>query len=89
MSHDDLFAGEERVIATGEQLVADGSFSCPEDKQHYEELLKSYQKLFRVTRRLMRLSDQNEQRLNAAAEVIAQKNKELEALSTKLSKYLS
>jgi adenylate cyclase len=89
MSHDDLFAGEKGVIATGEQLVADNSFSSPEDKQHYEELLKSYEKLFRVTRRLMRLSDQNEQRLNAAAEVIAQKNKELEALSTKLSKYLS
>jgi class 3 adenylate cyclase len=51
--------------------------------------LKSYQKLFRMTRRLMRLSDHNEQRLNAAADVIAQKNKELEALSTKLSKYLS
>ncbi len=31
----------------------------------------------------------NERQLNAAAEVIAQKNKELEALSTKLSKYLS
>jgi class 3 adenylate cyclase len=37
----------------------------------------------------MRLSDHNEQRLNAAADVIARKNKELEALSTKLSKYLS
>jgi len=45
--------------------------------------------LFRTTRRLMRLSDHNEQRINAAAEVIARKNKELEALSTKLSKYLS
>ena len=37
----------------------------------------------------MRLSDHNEHRLNAAADVIARKNKELEALSTKLSKYLS
>jgi adenylate cyclase len=89
MSRDDLFAGEEEVIAMGEQLVADGGFSGPEDKQHYEQLLKSYKKLFRVTRRLMRLSDNNERQLNAAADVIAQKNKELEALSTKLSKYLS
>ncbi|MGB6970401.1 MAG: adenylate/guanylate cyclase domain-containing protein [Methyloceanibacter sp.] len=89
MSHDDLFAGEEGVIAKGEQLVANGSFSSPEDKQHYEELLKSYQKLFRVTRRLMRLSDSNERQLNAAADTISQKNKQLEALSTKLSKYLS
>ena len=37
----------------------------------------------------MRLGDHNERQLNAAAEVIAQKNKELESLSTKLSKYLS
>jgi len=89
MSHHDLFAGEEEVIATGEQLVAAGDFSSPKDKQHYEQLLKSYQKLFRVTRRLVRLSDNNERQLNAAADVIAQKNRELEALSIKLSKYLS
>ena len=37
----------------------------------------------------MRLGDHNERQLNAAAATIAQKNKELEALSTKLSKYLS
>ena len=89
MSRDDLFAVEEEVIATGEQLVANRGFSSPQDRQHYEQLLKSYQKLFRVTRRLMRLGDNNERQLNAAADVIAQKNKELEALSTKLSKYLS
>jgi len=89
MSGDDLFTAEEQVIASGEQLVANGGFGSAEDKQHYQQLLKSYQKLFRTTRRLMRLSDHNEQRLNTAAEVIAQKNKELEALSTKLSKYLA
>lgn len=89
MSDDDLFADEEQVIATGNELVAAGGFRSPDDKQHYEQLLKSYQKLFRVTRRLMRLSDSNERQLNEAAGIIAQKNKELEALSTKLSKYLS
>jgi adenylate cyclase len=89
MSTDDLFAAEEKVIASGQQLVANGGFGSAEDKRYYEQLLKSYEKLFRTTRRLMRLSDHNEQRLNAAAEVIAQKNKELEALSTQLSKYLS
>ena len=80
---------EEDVIALGEQLIADGGFGSAEDKQRYQQLLKNYQKLFRTTRRLMRLSDHNEHRLNAAADVIARKNKELEALSTKLSKYLS
>jgi len=89
MPGDDLFADEEQVIARGAQLVAAGDFRSPDDKQHYEQLLKSYQKLLRVTRRLMRLSDNNERQLNAAADLIAQKNKQLEALSTKLSKYLS
>ena len=89
MSGDDLFVAEEGVIAAAEQLVADGGFQASDERQHYEKLLKSYQKLFRTARRLMRLGDHNERQLNAAAEVIAQKNRELESLSTKLSKYLS
>lgn len=89
MSGDDLFVAEEGVIAAAEQLVADGGFQAAAERQHYEKLLKSYQKLFRTARRLMRLGDHNERQLNAAAEVIAQKNRELESLSTKLSKYLS
>ena len=96
MSSDDLFAGEERVIAAAQALIDDGRFADRADAKLYAELLKDYQKLFRTTRRLLRLSDRNEQQLNAmtaeqrkANEIIAQKNKELEALSKKLSKYLS
>jgi adenylate cyclase len=89
MQGDDLFAAEEGVIAAAERLIADDGFDTPAERQHYERLLKSYQKLFRTARRLMRLGDHNERQLNAAAGVIAQKNKELESLSTKLSKYLS
>ena len=89
MSSDDLFVAEEGVIAAAERLLADGVFDSPDEQKNFEQLLKSYQKLFRTARRLMRLGDHNERQLNAAAEVIAQKNKELELLSTKLSKYLS
>ncbi|MGA8688718.1 MAG: adenylate/guanylate cyclase domain-containing protein [Methyloceanibacter sp.] len=89
MSSDDLFVAEEGVIAAAERLLADGVFDSPDEQKSFEQLLKSYQKLFRTARRLMRLSDHNERQLNAAAEVIAQKNRELESLSTKLSKYLS
>ncbi len=89
MPGDDLFVAEEAVIAAAERLVADGGFPAAAERQHYEQLLKSYQKLFRTARRLMRLGDHNERQLNAAAEVIDKKNKELESLSTKLSKYLS
>jgi class 3 adenylate cyclase len=96
MSSDDLFAAEEQIVAAAQQLLDSGRIADGGDAKLYEELLKDYQKLFRVTRRLMRLSDRNEQQLNAltqeqrrANEIITQKNKELDALSTKLSKYLS
>ena len=96
MSTDDLFTAEEGVIAAAQELIANGSFVERGDRQRFEQLLKDYQKLFRTTRRLMKLSDRNEQQLNAlgadqrkANEIIAIKNKELEALSKKLSKYLS
>ena len=89
MPGDDLFVAEEGVISAAEKLLADGGFDSQAEQQHFEKLLKNYQKLFRTARRLMRLGDHNERQLNAAAETIAQKNKELEALSTKLSKYLS
>jgi class 3 adenylate cyclase len=96
MSSDDLFAAEEQVIAAAQAMLDEGRFADRADAKLYAELLKDYQKLFRTTRRLLRLSDRNEQQLNAmteeqrkANEIIAQKNKELEALSKKLSKYLS
>src|SRR6185503_5625960 len=96
MPSEDLFAAEEGVISAAEELIANGSFAGREDRQRFAELLKNYQKLFRTTRRLMKLSDRNEQQLNALSaeqrttnEIIAIKNKELEALSKKLSKYLS
>jgi adenylate cyclase len=96
MSPNDLFAGEEQVIATAQELLENGRFADKVDRKLYEDLLKDYQKLLRATRRLTRLSDRNEEQLNAlskeqrtANELIAQKNKALDALATKLSKYLS
>ncbi len=96
MSSDDLFAAEEQIVAAAQELLTNGRFADQGDGKLYEELLKDYQKLLRATRRLMRLSDRNEEQLNAltkeqrqANEIIAHKNKELEALSKKLSKYLS
>jgi class 3 adenylate cyclase len=96
MADDELFAGEEATITTAGQLLSDGRFAAPEDRDAYTALLKDYEKLFRTTRRLMRLSDRNERELGAmaekhrlAAEEVARKNGELETLSTKLAKYLS
>ncbi len=96
MADDELFAKEAAVVANAAQLLDDGRFGAPLDRAAFAALLKDYQKLFRTTLRLMRLSDRNERELNAladkqrlAAEEIARKNKALETLSTKLAKYLS
>jgi class 3 adenylate cyclase len=92
----DLFAQEEGVIAAARGKLANGTFEADADRAVFAELLESYEKLFKTTRRLVRISDRNERELNAladqqrqAAEEIARKNKELETLSTKLAKYLS
>jgi adenylate cyclase len=94
----ELFRDEEAVIARCRQLLEGGALKHGEDAAHeaFAQLLKDYQKLFKITQRLMRLSDRNERELNAmakkqreAAEEIGKKNKELETLSNKLSKYLS
>jgi adenylate cyclase len=96
MSSGDLFDKEEAVVAAAEGRLADGHFAAVEDRDAYAGLLAAYQRLFRTTRRLMRLSDRNERELNALAEKqrhtgeqIARKNRELETLSNKLAKYLS
>ncbi len=57
MSGDDLFVVEEGVITAAQQLIANGGFAGAAERQHYEQLLKGYQKLFRTARRLMRLGD--------------------------------
>ena len=68
MSSDDLFAAEEQVIAAAQELLDKGALQDKADGKLYQELLKDYQKLFRTTRRLMKLSDRNEQQLNALSQ---------------------
>lgn len=89
-----LFAKEEAVIAAAQDLLDKGTLG--DDQAAFEALLKDYAKLYKTTKRFMRLSDRNETALNAMAEreraasgALADKNAELEVLSGKLSKYLS
>lgn len=96
MTTNDLFAREEKIIAAAEGRLAESPPADSEDRAAFERLLSEYRKLFKTTRRMMRLSDRNERELNAlaeqrqkAADEISRKNQELEALSAKLSKYLS
>jgi adenylate cyclase len=96
MSSDALFRKELEVIEKAAGALSEGESLSPQGRAAFEELLGSYQKLFKTSKRLIRLSDRNERDLAAmaekqrlAADIIGQKNLELEALSVKLSKYLS
>ena len=71
MSSNDLFAQEESVLAAARAQLAEAPPDDPESRQAFETLLNEYRKLFKTTRRLMRLSDRNEQelrKLRSAAE---------------------
>ncbi len=52
-------------------------------------MLDGYEKLFKESRRLVRMSDRNEAQLSQVAKSLDEKTKVLEALSAQLSKYLS
>ena len=81
----DIFGQETKILAAAKQLVEDGQTS-PET---YTELLNHYGKLLRTTKRIIKLSDKNEQRLNQLKEEAQETNKQLEGMSTQLSKFLS
>jgi adenylate cyclase len=85
----DVFQREEWVIAQGRALLAENVIADPAAAAKYEELLRAYEKLSRTTRRLIKLSDRMEEQLNELAHTLNDKNATLEALSDKLSKYLS
>jgi class 3 adenylate cyclase len=85
----DVFQREEAVIAQGRALLAERAIVDPAAAAKYDELLKAYEKLARTTRRLIKLSDRNEEQLNHLAHTLNEKNATLEGLSDKLSKYLS
>ena len=85
----ELFNEEAEIVEKGESLLEQGAFADPEASARFAEMLKHYKKLLKNLQRLMRLSDRNEEKLNALAHAMDEKNKLLEALSANLSKYLS
>lgn len=96
MSKDMLFGKETAVIERAAATLAESSSLEGRNRSAFTELFTAYEKLFKRSKRLLRLSDRNERDLAAlaeqqrlAAEEIGRKNAELEALSNKLSKYLS
>ena len=85
----ELFDKEQEVIAEAKALLSNGAINDPDFVKTYAALLKCYEKLFKSSKRLVRLSDRNEAELNSVAKSLDEKNAMLEGLSSKLSKYLS
>ena len=63
----DLFRDEEALIASATEAMADGRFEDGPARSEFEVLLKGYQKLFKETRRLIRISDRNEAEIRKLA----------------------
>ncbi len=85
----ELFKKESGIIREGHALLENGGFADDHSARHFATLLKDYEKLFKSTKKLVRLSDRNEAELNATAKSLDEKSTMLEELSHKLSKYLS
>jgi len=85
----EIFKTETDVIENAKAFLDDGKALKDSLRDEFAQLLKSYEKLFKQSKRLVRMSDRNEEQLNAVAKSLDEKTQVLEALSEKLSKYLS
>ena len=82
----DLFSAEKQLIDHYTDFLESGSTVVPEDLQ---KILQAYKKLFKNTKRLVKMSDKNEKELNELNAQMKEKNALLEVLSEKLSRYIS
>ena len=84
----ELFAEEIETIEKNKALLV--SDDIPQlAKIPIKAMLSSYEKLFKTSKRMMRLNDRNEKKLKKITESLDEKNATLEGLSQQLSKYLS
>ncbi|MBF0134289.1 MAG: adenylate/guanylate cyclase domain-containing protein [Magnetococcales bacterium] len=84
----ELFEDEEQIIESSRAILASNTLNDAA-REPFAALLKSFEKLFKTTRRMMRLSDRNEHNLMEVSKSLDEKNAMLERLSHQLSKYLS
>ena len=81
----DIFDHEAAILEKFKQLKADSKYSGDD----FGELVDHYGKLLRTTKRIVKLSDKNEQRLNQLKTEAQETNEQLEGMSAQLSKFLS
>lgn len=84
-SSGDIFEHELNVLESSLALIDTGEASHDD----HQKLTREYQKLLKTTRRIIKLSDKSEKRLTELSQEAQETNRQLEGLSTQLSKYLS
>ncbi|MFV7930221.1 hypothetical protein, partial [Enterococcus faecium] len=75
----DLFEAEEAIITRGRRFLSRFEHSAPEAISSYQELLTEYAKVCREYRRLVRISDRQQQQLYALNEDLRRISDELRA----------
>ncbi len=85
----ELFKKEAAILENAKAFIESGAIRNRQAAAEFEALLGAYDKLFKSTRKLVRLSDRREAELNKLAKSLDDKNAMLQGLSEKLSKYLS
>ena len=80
-----IFSQETEVLANAKKINESGKAG----QSDYNKLVGNYSKLLRTTKRIIKLSDKNEHRLNELKQEAQETNEQLEGMSSQLSKFLS
>lgn len=81
----DIFGQETKILEEAKRTQEAGEAS----PEAYTDLVRQYGKLLRTTKKIIKLSDKNEQRLNQLKIEAQETNTQLEGMSSQLSKFLS
>jgi len=81
----DIFGQETKILEEAKKTQEAGEAS----PEAYTDLVRQYGKLLRTTKKIIKLSDKNEQRLDQLKIEAQETNTQLEGMSSQLSKFLS
>lgn len=85
----DLYHEEAQILSEGKALVSQTPPDLKKLGENYAFLLKSYEKMFDQLKKLIKISDRQQYRLNRLNQDLNAKNDKLKSLSKKLSRYLA
>ena len=89
MSKRTLFSFEEKTIEEAELILADSRYADNPLTEDFANLLTSYKKIFKQTRRLIKMSDMQQQNLNKAIRQVEEAKEFAEAASRAKGEFLA